>query len=416
MSSRLFESLAAGAVVICDENPFARRFFGDRLLYIDTTTDVEKTCEQVQAHLKWIRSEPKRASKLAAEAQSLFLEKFSLDHCLKEIYRALPQRKEKLARLYQPKRAQERISTIFLMPEWQPDVLARHAQSLRAQRDVSVRPVLAIDSCQFARFAGQIQKALAAFPVPVCLQTLDFYDPRLGNKAKGRRRTGRIIHAVIEQSAGEDYFCIVAPHESLFSNHLCSLLHALQECSTAGAAWADMLVTDRKEGEDQANVIDDPDPGYPRFDQPTGFGRFLFRKAFLPPGIDSVLPYLDTLAMDLLFGLAEGVPTRRCTCVADLRHPSYCPPAAARPEQERELLMDYAPSVFRKQRGGAAECDVDSMSAEQREAGGRVGAQRALSDANCEPRFRGISVLAKAAQRSRERNFDGVEVAQSEFE
>ncbi len=367
MSSRLFESLAAGSVVVCDENPFARRFFGDRLLYIDTTTDVESTCEQVQAHLKWVRSEPERAIKLAAEAQSLFLGKFSLDHCLKEIYRALPQRKEELARLYQPKRPQEKISAIFLMPEWHPGVLERHARSLRAQRGVSVRPVFAIDSCEFARFGEQIQKALAALPVPVCLQTLEFFDPRLGNKAKARRRTGRIIHAAIEQFAGDDYFCIVAPHEALFSNHLCSLLHALQECPGAGAAWADMLVTDRKEGEDRANVGDEPDPGYPRFDRPIGFGRFLFRKALLPSGIDSVLPYLDTLPMDLLFGLVEGVPTRRCTCVADLRDPSYRPPAAGRPKQERELLMDYAPSVFRKQRSGAAEWDADTLSPEQKE-------------------------------------------------
>jgi hypothetical protein len=41
MSCRIFESAAAGAVIICDENPFARRHFGDSLLYIDPSLPAE---------------------------------------------------------------------------------------------------------------------------------------------------------------------------------------------------------------------------------------------------------------------------------------------------------------------------------------------------------------------------------------
>ena len=40
MSSRLSESVAAGALVISDENNFAKKFFGDSLLYIDTRCSI----------------------------------------------------------------------------------------------------------------------------------------------------------------------------------------------------------------------------------------------------------------------------------------------------------------------------------------------------------------------------------------
>ncbi len=47
MSSRLFESIAAGAVIICDDNPFAQRHFGDTLLYVDCTLPADETAQQV---------------------------------------------------------------------------------------------------------------------------------------------------------------------------------------------------------------------------------------------------------------------------------------------------------------------------------------------------------------------------------
>jgi hypothetical protein len=362
MSSRLFETLAAGAVAICDDNPFVRRFFGDLLLSIDTSGDANKTYQQVRAHLEWIRSEPEKAIARAREAQQIFLARFSLNKCLQEIYRELPRRKQKLARMYQPKR-REQISAIFLMPEWEPRVLERHALSLGAQTGVCIRAVLAIDGRQWEQFGAEIQQAVDQLPGDISVQTLDFLDPQTGR----RRRIGRVISEAIERFVADDYWCIVAPHESLFSDHLCSLLHALEECETAGVAWADMLVTGQKNGHDEANLNMDPDPGHPRPGAAAGFGRFLFRKSALQPGFASVLPYLNGLAMDLILGLTERVPTRRCTCLAYGEDPSYEQFIPASPVEEREFLIDYAPSVFLKQGAAVADWDVDAMTSEQKQ-------------------------------------------------
>ena len=97
MSNRLFESLAGGAFIICDENPFARRFFGDCLLYIDASAPTEEVFDAVLKHVEWIKANPDDALKMARKAQRIFLERFSLDRSLTNIYTNLGERRRELA-------------------------------------------------------------------------------------------------------------------------------------------------------------------------------------------------------------------------------------------------------------------------------------------------------------------------------
>ncbi len=72
MSNRLFESLAAGAVIICDENAFARKHFGDTLLYVNTNEPPDVTHQQIREHLRWIDNNPEEALDLARRAPDIF--------------------------------------------------------------------------------------------------------------------------------------------------------------------------------------------------------------------------------------------------------------------------------------------------------------------------------------------------------
>ena len=129
MSSRVFESAAAGAVIICNENAFARRHFGDSLLYIDTTLPRQETYGQVQSHLAWIKSEPARALEMARAAQAIFRENFRLDTCLESIYDGLPARKAQLRAPIRPGRRKRRSVSFSSMPEFQPEILEQHIAS-----------------------------------------------------------------------------------------------------------------------------------------------------------------------------------------------------------------------------------------------------------------------------------------------
>lgn len=84
-SLRIFEAVAANAVVISDMHPFAIENFGDNFLYFDQTADADTMYKQVKAHYDWIKANPKKAKAMADRAHKIFLEKFTLEKDLERI-------------------------------------------------------------------------------------------------------------------------------------------------------------------------------------------------------------------------------------------------------------------------------------------------------------------------------------------
>jgi hypothetical protein len=348
MSCRIFESAAAGAVIICDENPFARRHFGDSLLYIDSTLPPEETCGQVRSHLDWIKSEPAKALRMARQAQEVFREKFRLDACLERIYRELPDRKRKLESLYTPKKAEETICVVFLMPEYRLDLLERHIASCLAQKNVTIRGIVAMDDRDAGIFGTRVRSRIGELPAPFEVIPVHFSERRPDGSLKSRKTAGEVFCEVLANLPPHaEHVCFVAPNERLFSDHLSALLRTLQDSEDAGCAWSDVLLTRLSGDKEHADLSEDPDAGCPAGDSPIGYGRFLFRLSALHPHLRTALPYLDAFAMHLLFGTSKSVPSRRCTlessgpdCLGGL---DALVPAGL----EREILIDFSPEVFR---------------------------------------------------------------------
>jgi hypothetical protein len=76
---RGFEAAAANAVVISDKHPFIVENFGDSFLYFDYKADADTMYRQVKEHFDWIQNNPDKAKALAAKANKIYLEKFTLD-------------------------------------------------------------------------------------------------------------------------------------------------------------------------------------------------------------------------------------------------------------------------------------------------------------------------------------------------
>jgi hypothetical protein len=347
MSSRIFESSAAGAVIICNENPFARRHFGDSLLYIDTSLPPEETYGQVQSHLSWIKSEPAKALELARRSQAIFRENFRLDTCLERIYEGLSGRKAQLASAYAPRRREEKICVVFLMPEFLPEILEQHIASCKAQKNVTIRGILAMDARDAELFGPRVGCRISASQAPLEIAPMQFMERRMDGSLKGRKPAGKAVSEVLQSLVREDYVCVVAPNESLFSDHLCSLLRTLQDFPEAGCAWSDMLQAHGSKAKDQADLSDDPDVGSSAEDPSMGVGRFLFRMSAIEERIHTALPYLDALAMQLLLGTSNSVPTRRCTLMAAGADGVGQADKLLPVDLEREILIDLSPEVFR---------------------------------------------------------------------
>jgi hypothetical protein len=348
MSSRIFESSAAGAVIICNENAFARRHFGDALLYIDTTLPPQETFFQVQSHLAWIKAEPKKALGLAKLAQNIFREKFRLDTCLERIYDGLPARKAQVASVYTPKRSDERICVVFLMPEFRTEILEQHIASYQAQKNVYIRGVLAMDAQDVELFGPRAKCRLNAAQAPMEIVPLNFMDRRPDRSVIGRRPAGESISEILRSVVNKEiYVCIVAPEERLFSDHLSSLLGTLQDSPGVECAWADMLQSRNVSGDPGTDLCDDPEVNNSECGKPLGFGRFLFRMSAVEDRIHTALPYLNNRAIDLLFGAVRSTPTRRCTLITAQRDRTPGLDNQATLELEREILIDFDPDAFR---------------------------------------------------------------------
>lgn len=78
-SVRIFEALAANAVIISDLHPFMLENFGDTVLYFDQNADANTMYQQVKKHVDWILNNPTLAKQMASKANKIFLEKFRLE-------------------------------------------------------------------------------------------------------------------------------------------------------------------------------------------------------------------------------------------------------------------------------------------------------------------------------------------------
>ena len=346
MSSRLFESLAAGAVIICDENPWARRHFGDLLLYIDTSGSPEETCAEIQNHLQWVKDEPAKAMALVAQAQEKFLREFRMDLGLSRIYEELSGRMAELASLCGPK-VREKISLILLMPEFRADVLENHVTICEAQRDVDVEGILVVHRRHAEMFGDRMRARLKQARVPIRLEVADYFvGSAAGVGSRPARGLGKVISEVLREIPHEDLVCLVGPNERLFSDHLSTLLGALQRSENAGGAASDAILEHRANGQVHGDLNTALDFGAFVSNRPLNLGRFLLRTSKHPPGLRTVLPYLNSLAAHALAGTLNLARTRRATVVVDIQN-VFCTGLVTGDEGlQLEILIDFMPTVF----------------------------------------------------------------------
>jgi glycosyltransferase involved in cell wall biosynthesis len=88
-SNRLFEGLAAGVPLICDNNPFIRKIFNNNVFYIDGI-DEELSYHQIIDHINFIKNNIDIVKNKIEECRKIFLDKFLLSKQLNELFNNIP--------------------------------------------------------------------------------------------------------------------------------------------------------------------------------------------------------------------------------------------------------------------------------------------------------------------------------------
>ena len=82
-SNRLFEGLAAGVPLICDNNPFIKKWFGDNVFYVDMND--ENCHEQVIECIQFIKTNNDIVIEKLKRCREIFLTNFLMHEQLKQI-------------------------------------------------------------------------------------------------------------------------------------------------------------------------------------------------------------------------------------------------------------------------------------------------------------------------------------------
>lgn len=343
MSNRLFESVAAGALVICDENIFGKKFFGESLLYIDSRCDVEEIFNAIENHLAWIKNNPNEALQLVVKAQEIFKNKFALRKNLSDLYLGFSNRKLELIKRQRPSAsAKIKVRLYLLLPEYSETVLNAHIASVVAQEYEDFSPVLIIDKAVAIRNRPGIEIALAESPVQIEAIEVDFCDYGINEEIKTKRKMGAIIADVLALAIQADAVVFVAPNEKLFSNHLQVLAGSLtRDPHTNCAATAAIL----KQGAQPIHSVHER-INFQQFDPsfPIGYARFIFRVSTLPKDLKLALPYLDRKTMAILVGDSMITQELPSTVIIDVTN--EFPSGPWDEDQENNLIASFSPNAF----------------------------------------------------------------------
>ena len=325
MSSRLFEALAAGSMVICDENFFAKRFFGDTLLYIDSSKPEDDIRDQILAHHHWIINNESKALAMIRDAQKIFKETFSLDKSLQKIYKDFPRRKELLRSIRFPRSTEKMVFLFLLCPVFSIFDLKVLMESTSSQNYPNYLPIFVFDELDYQENKYEIEKFLILqFEEKIKKEyrlILGKFNERRACDYKERIGfIGSAIEETVAKISEEEYFCFIAPNERLLSDHISSLVRVLEDNPEAPFSMSDEI----KKHISNEKTFYDLDLKYdPISTSMESCGRFLFRKTRVIEECFSALRYINFRIPAIFikyYSILTCPSTKRATLVQDVQH------------------------------------------------------------------------------------------------
>lgn len=234
-SMRIFESAAASAVVITENSSWAKRHFGESVLYVDQDASDKEKARQVIEHFEWIRSHPSEALALAMQANSIFNEHFSLEKFLVHLPDFLHQVKD-TGRFIESKQdsASSKVEAIVRIGGRDLSYVERCLDSLAAQSHANLGLILV----NFKNNPGVddlLKKYLARFTSI----------KQIKSEATGFRSTSLWDGM---RAVDGDYFCNLDDDDTIHPNHISSLADLLQTNKDHSVAYSGCIQVQDEEG------------------------------------------------------------------------------------------------------------------------------------------------------------------------
>lgn len=247
MSNRLFESLAAGAIIIADHHPFIREYFGDNVLYIKNSGTNKEITQEIMHQYHWIKKYPEKAQSMATQAQKIFLEKFELSKQLKEIVTHHSKRKAQLEALYLAKNEEIHLNLLHILPRPNLEEFEVFLTSLAKQSYKNYSLFVYINSHLASDEDISLYKSVASDLNIKC----DFIETLICNsQGKILVSCGKLIAKFTERLMENDYMHVSVGNVKFFTHHLSSIIRKINDKPEYKLYYSDVIIKHK----DQSNV------------------------------------------------------------------------------------------------------------------------------------------------------------------
>ncbi len=243
LTMRIWETVAAGGVVITDAVDFGREHFGDAFLYLDVNESEQSIEDQIVTHMRWINEHPEKASQMTKKAHAIFLEKFCLEVQLSQ----LPKFLEAVREVAGYSRKKVSSNTTQQHPPVQPkveyivragtrptEVMKRCLLSLKEQSYDNIGVILVNLSSQDV--ADQIQAELSR----------DFSSIKVIPGPRNGIRSNALWAGLRNVTA--PFFAILDDDDRLHPNHVQTVMELLLEQPEVGVVHAGGIRVQEEEG------------------------------------------------------------------------------------------------------------------------------------------------------------------------
>lgn len=224
-TNRLYESLAAGAVIIADDNEFVRQQFGDNVLRFEYSDDPEDNARNIYDLYQWIIKNPQEAQEKAAAAQKIYLEKFKLEKLIADLIEGHADRKSKIEQAYYELSDQGLVSVIGFFDECDDEEVRRTLNSIAQQSYKEIELICCVDEDYADDFKNILQDYIAIKESRI--------EVIRGEQKKAL--TGQIIVQATTDAKG-GYITFIEEGEEYFENHLASLVKTVDGAEVAQAS------------------------------------------------------------------------------------------------------------------------------------------------------------------------------------
>ena len=310
---RLFEAIAAGALVICDDHPLIRQHFSDLLLYVRSKDGGKEMATQIETHLQWIDTHPEEATAKARVAQQIYKQKFALDVALKEIYDSLLERKSILQPSILNSNENPKVQIFCLLSSPSSAGVEILLSNCRRQdyNNKHVTIVMEENPAVLKLLSIELDKA--------CISH-DFVEIRNLRK-RLQNGLGKIFSEPLLNCLKENcqYFNILTTDETIHSNHLSALVSLIQKTTHLVGATAEILQSRDPTISPCCQHVDHrlSFQGDVRT-RPVGFARFIFAKEILDqPGTRNLFPYAHRKFLQAIIRENKIVRSHLATVVTD---------------------------------------------------------------------------------------------------